>query len=372
MKQPLDKDFGLKASWILWAFSFFMSFPAVSQSSPEVYGVYSLFPQGTARTMALGGAGTALSGDAAGLIYNPAGLAFLSAFADLSGTFNRVTNREAKTDFRDDVSGSYDYFQYALAFRFGPFAIAAGVSQPFTTLIDDNFGQKSEISVSSTDMALAYSLGKYFSLGVSYHLEKLKHTFAFNNSVTVIPETSVEANVSYLRAGAFFRSKKGAIGISWSQSREYDLDESADDTFSTYQPFRDAISPEKFSVGISLRIHKKGLVVFDIDKFSQVENAIYTASGERGIGTGIPITSKQQTILHGGLEYEAIKNKNTEVYMRVGAYEEPARLDGAKNRLHYTLGLEARFGPAVLSVSFDQAKNFNNTSQGFSLAIGSL
>jgi len=34
--------------------------------------------------------------------------------------------------------------------------------------------------------------------------------------------------------------------------------------------------------------------------------------------------------------------------------------------------LMVRFGPATLTVSFDQAAGFNNTTQGFSLALGEI
>ena len=110
----------------------------------------------------------------------------------------------------------------------------------------------------------------------------------------------------------------------------------------------------------------------DWDKFSKVENGVYSGGGEYGTGTGVAILEKEQTVLHGGIEYKAVRSKTTDIYLRAGGYQEPARLEESKSRTHYTLGLEVRFGPAVLSVAFDQAENFNNTAQGFSLAIGAL
>ncbi|MCB0408190.1 MAG: hypothetical protein KDD34_08305 [Bdellovibrionales bacterium] len=340
--------------------------------SQEVYGIYNLTPQGSSRVMAMGGASAAIDDDATAILGNPSGLAFEKWKLDFSGSWNRTTNREAKTDLRADEAQPVDYIQYALALRMGSWVLAGGMSQPYIWENESDYSDNSQFQLTSTDFALAKKIGKSFSLGVAYHLETFKHSFQSKDISNLIQKTTVEAKNGYLRVGFNFRSRKGGLGIVWSQKREFDIDGAIDDTFSVYQPFRDAVIPEKLTVGLSFQATPNILFVVDWDKFSKVENGIYSGSGEYGIGTGISILEKEQTVLHGGIEYEAIRSKTTDIYLRAGGYQEPARLEGGQSRVHYTLGFEVRFGPAVLSVAFDQADNFNNTSQGFSLAVGAL
>ena len=343
-----------------------------AQTSSEVYGIYNLFPQGSSRSMAMGGAYAALSDDPTGVIANPAGIVFNDSKIDLSGTFNRVTNREAKTDTRVDEAQPFDYFQYALSLGWKGWAVALGWSQPFHLETDDGFYENSEINVQSGDVALAKKFGKYFSLGVSYHYELFEHTFENRDPFFLSPKTTVETQGGYVRAGVNYRSKKGGVGVVWVQERVYDIDESVNNQLTNHSPFRDGVSPQKVTVGIYANVTNKLMFTLDMDTISEVQQGVYAGSGFDGTGTGVNILPKEQTVLHGGIEYEAVKSRSNEVYIRAGGYQEPARLEDAKARTHYTLGLEARFGPAVLSVSFDQSENFNNTSQGFSLAFGSL
>lgn len=345
---------------------------AAAQTSNEVYGVYNLYPQGSSRVMGMGGAYAALSDDPTGVVANPAGLAFSPWKFDLSGTFNRVTNREAKTDSRTDNAIPFNYIQYALALGWGSWSLGVGWSQPFHLETDNLFGEVSEVNVQSGDVALAKKFGKYFSLGVSYHHELFEHTFESADPYFYTPKTTVETQGGYLRAGMNYRSKKGGLGVVWVQERIYDIDESVNSQLTNHSPFRDAINPQKVTVGIYANVSSKLMITLDLDTISEVRNGVYAGSGFSGEGTGVAITPKEQTVLHGGIEYEAVKSRSNEVYIRAGGYQEPARLEDSRTRTHYTLGLEARFGPAVLSVAFDQAENFNNTSQGFSLAIGSL
>ncbi len=347
-------------------------FLAEAQTSTEVYGVYNLYPQGSSRVMGMGGAYAALSDDPTGVVANPAGLVFSSWKFDLNGTFNRVTNREAKTDSRMDNATPFDYFQYALSLGWKSWSLGLGWSQPYHLETDNLSGEVSEINIQSGDMALAKKIGKYFSLGASYHHEFFKHTFESSNPFFFTPQTTVEAQGGYLRVGMNYRSKKGGVGVAWVQERVYDVDESVNAQLINHSPFRDGVSPQKVTVGIYANVSSRLMMTLDMDTLSEVKNGVYAGSGYFGDGTGLSIISKKQTVLHGGIEYEAVKNRSSEVYIRAGGYQEPARLEESRARTHYTLGLEARFGPAVLSVAFDQAENFNNTSQGFSLAIGSL
>ncbi len=57
--------------------------------------------------------------------------------------------------------------------------------------------------------------------------------------------------------------------------------------------------------------------------------------------------------------------------LRLGGYTEPSRI-AMTSRNHFTVGLDVRFGPVVLSVAYDQAADFTNTAQGFTLRYGDL
>ena len=112
-------------------------------------------------------------------------------------------------------------------------------------------------------------------------------------------------------------------------------------------------------------------MVADVDIVDAPENSIVPNTGSAS-SSGTVLLEEKKTILHGGLEYLFLSNKKTEVRMQVGGYQEPARIDTVEDRFHLTMGLEVRFGPAVLGVAYDQAKNFQNTAASFSLSLGNI
>jgi hypothetical protein len=330
------------------------------------FGTYNLFPQGSARSMALGGAYTALSDDQSGLIYNPSGLALSNERFDIGGGFSRLNNREAYRDFSGDHSQSVDFLSGGAVLRLGSYAIGAGLSYPYQIALKD-FDKSAEIRIQSYDFALAKAFAKKYSLGVGYHIQKL--TSKYKNDTTSTDQSD-EASASFFTIGASYRNKKGGIGFSFSPHHEYELDEKKNTLLGNETWFSTAKVPDKLSIGVFWHMNEHVMLVADYDRFSSMKDIYYP--GSQNFYGQIKILEKEKTVLHGGIEWRVIQSTATDFTLRGGAYQEPQRLDPGGSRNHYTLGIEVRFGPAVLTVSFDQAEKFNNSAQGFSISYGSI
>lgn len=332
------------------------------------YGAYGLFPQGSSRVMAMGGASSALSRDATGVTFNPAGMALGNWTVDLGGSFNRVTNKEAKSlGTSDDVSKPYDVIFYGGAVRWGPTAFGVGGSSPYN-LKTEQIGQKSELSIFSGDAAFAVAFGKVLALGVSAHQEIMKQKYETTNS------TTAEGKHFHVKGGFALVHKKMYFGATYTPERQFDIDETQKNTEAggSTNYFKDVVIPAKWTAGFAVQLKEKVILAVDLDHFYPVKDAVYVGTGTFSMGSEILIDDKEQDVLHGGVEWQIIDTNSHAVALRGGFYNEPARLVGGSTRGHITFGIEVRFGPAVLGVAYDQATNFTNTSQGFSLSFGSI
>jgi predicted porin len=345
---------------------------AQSVSDQNVIAPYRIAPSGSARSMAMGGAYTAVSDDLSALVYNPAGMVFGDWSFDLNVENSRISDREVTSDSttNGDLSEPSDFIQGGLAYRPTKWlALAAGLSNPYQLNLKDSYGSEGQINLVSGEAAIAIRYSK-FSLGVGYHYEEL--TESYKNSAYGL-DLEEKANTGYLRAGIMLKGKKTAIGISYTSSRTYTIDKASNADIPIGSWFRDAKIPSKVSLGLAHKPNKNLLVVIDFDSFGAVENAIYPGSGESLFNYDpIFVEESKKTLLHGGVEWTLIDKKNSQVLLRGGYYNEPSRLAEGENRSHFTYGAEIRLGPAKLTVSFDQASDYNNTSQGFSLVLGSI
>lgn len=321
--------------------------------------------------MAMGGAASAISHDATGITFNPAGMALGNWTVDLGGSFNRVTNKEANlSGSGDDVSKPYDVIFYGGAFRWGPVAFGLGASSPYN-LVTKELGTETEFSVYSGDAAFAFALGKSIALGMSAHQEIMKQKFV--STMSSPGSTSTKGTHFHLKGGLALVYKKLSLGATYTPERNFDIDEEKyNSEGGGISYFKDVVVPAKWTAGFAYKMKEKILLAVDLDHFSALKNAVYVGSGTFSSGNETLIAEQEQNVLHGGLEWQILDSKSQAVALRGGYYREPARLVNGSSRNHLTFGIEVRFGPAVLSVSFDQASNFTNTSQGFSFSFGSI
>ena len=331
------------------------------------HGAYGLFPQGSIRVIGMGGAFAALSDDASGMLFNPAGLPHSEWKYDFGASSSRINNEEGSTDFT--LNQDYNAQFYAAAAKFGKnIVLAAGLSSPFE-LKENSDAIDKELVLISADLALAFKMGK-FSFGVTGHYEQASLKFRNDNFNTPLAEQ--ENTVFYPTIGLSYRGNRAGIGVSHTLERVHDIDESVNSSNSQSFWFRDVEIPSKTTIGVYYQTNKKVLLVLDLDIVDAPENSFLAGSGTDGANTGLLLLEKQQIVIHGGLEYLFLSNRKTEVRMQAGGYQEPARFAGGESRNHLTLGLEVRFGPLQLGVSYDQARDFQNTAASFSLSLGHI
>lgn len=365
----------------------------VSSAYSQNYGAYGLFPQGSTRTMGMGGASSILADDASGIVYNPAALAFGDWSSDFTATNNQLENDEfvsvfEGTDQLAQISAeSYQYQVYAVGAKLGKnWVIGAGFSSPyaveynstiFETTTSQNVPVVRSLTLTSIDLSLTRRW-KNFAIGVAGHIEEMEQNYISDLAV-------VEDTVShfYLSYGAAYRKEKFGFGLYYFPERNIKLDnpEALNDQLPTVFGgndfwFADVLIPARLTTGFFYQATRKTKFVVDIDFFQSPTNTIFVGSrfNDSSSSSGVFLEEAGRTVIHGGAEIELINNKKTEVYFRFGGYNEPPRVSEnlGEDRLHLTLGLEVRLGPAVLSVSFDKAEDFQNTAQGFSLKVGEL
>jgi len=345
-------------------------------AGPAPYGAYSLFSQGSGRVMGMGGVYAATIDDATGVEYNPATTALAKWRVDLGATNNRVDNHDPSSQTYSDSqiylsqTQPYSYLFYTGAARLGPLVVGAGYSTPYqfiySTTSQFSPGVDASIKVTSFDAMIAARLRENFGIGVTGHFEKL------SESIKQYDQGPVEASgtAQSFSVGALYRTAKGGLGIVYFQGHRIALDSEVVNPTSLATWFRDVTIPALTTVGGFYRFNEHFIAGVDVDHFEIPTDAVDAISGLEM--SDVPLSTGAKDIVHAGLEWQLIKEKDLNIVLRGGFYTEPGRILNSQSRLHRAYGLMVRFGPATLTVSFDQAAGFNNTTQGFSLALGEI
>jgi hypothetical protein len=353
-----------------------ISAPAWSQTAESRSATYNLFPLGSGRSLAMGGASTAIGSGASALTNNPAGLRFGESKVDLGINQNRLSNRELSGNGDpfssiEDYSEPVDFIAGGLALKMGTWAIGVGASVPYQAKFETQSDVTGEIMIASANVGIAKSFGKRFSIGIGYHSEM--YSSSYKDDINNL-EAEEEVTGGYPRIGIAYHGGKGGMGISYYPEHDFEVPIEENTTLSNTW-FRDAVVPAKTSFGFYHYLSKDFMIAIDYDRYAQVDDAVYPGSTNPiTITQEITVLEKSHTILHGGFEWYVTKSKSTDVILRAGIYKEPKKYNMTENksRRHMTYGIEVRFGPALLNVSFDTADDFRNTSQGFSVSFGHI
>ena len=342
--------------------------PALAQER-NPYGAYRLFSQGSGRVMAMGGAFVAIVDDATAAGYNPAGAALSKWRLDFGGTNNRVDDRaeiqQSSYSSYQTVTEAYSFINYAVAARAGSFVFGLGVSTPYQYTYTD-YMQNASIVLIRYNAMLAWRMGNNFAIGVSGHYEDLKEHIDRSSS-----SADARGSALSISAGALYSTRKSGIGAVYFQGHEVTVKAEAGSSAAVSSWLRNVFVPTATCVGGFYRFHERFLVAVDVDRF-EVPSKLIDASTDLQMSGEVPLTSGMAQVLHDGFEWALIEDHHMNIVVRGGGYVEPGRILYGASRFHRTYGLQVQFGPAVLTVSFDQANNFSNTTQGFSLVLGAI
>lgn len=348
--------------------------------SSERYGAYGLFPQGSHRVMAMGGAYTALSDDATGVTYNPAGLAFQSYWADLGGNYNSVWNREVDLNNDGQKDGlPYGYYYYAATFRTGLWGAGVGFSSPYKVdlpIENDNgaFREKRtlKLSIETFNLPLAYLASNEWSVGINLqgYVATQSYQFTSTNGAAAPVDLASKKERSNVVVGVMYRPLNGrySFGASHSPRVEFSMDSTLNGQTGGVNWFRDIVIPSKTTVGMSYR-ERRWLYSFDLDYFEGLQNTVYVGSQLIPQFKRVEFDEQPKLVLHGGFEWNAVSNRFWDWYLRGGTYNEPPRIKGNPSRQHYTLGSEVRYWLFSVSLAFDGADDFANAAAGFGVSL---
>lgn len=349
------------------------------------YGAYGLFPQGSDRVMALGGASVAIIDDPTAILFNPAGAALGTWKADFGSTNNRIDHRELSYNFPNTYAtyetqydSPYSYFVYAGAVRIGGWVIGLAYSSPYfyeyayINPLSNREIERFEVKVQSFDYMIARQFGKYFAIGIAGHDERLREFYLNRSLPEPVPGgfESTGSN-SYFSGGLAFRTHSFGVGASYSPRRTFKVDTSVNDLLAVYNttPFRDAVIPAKTSYGVFVKPWKRLLVTIDLDMIEKLDRAVYVSAATTSTEY---LKSESIQLVHGGIELIAYTRKWFELILRTGGYLEPSRIEGGRDRQHLTYGAEVHLGPVVLSYGADEAPMFKNSAFSASLSLGSI
>jgi hypothetical protein len=341
---------------------------ALAQES-KPFGAYRLFSQGSGRVMAMGGTFVAIVDDATAAGYNPSGAALATWRLDFGGTNNRIDDRadlqQNSYSSYQTVTEAYSFINYAVAARAGSFVFGLGLSTPYQYHYSD-YLQNTSIVLIRYNAMLAWRMGNNFAIGVSGHHEDLKEHFDQGSS-----SGDARGSALTISAGALYRTRKAGIGAVYFQGHEILVKEDGGASTAIASWLRNVMVPSATCVGGFYRMHERFTIAVDVDRFEIPRNLVDASSELQMVGE-VSLVPGALQVIHGGFEWILIEDRHMNLVFRGGGYVEPARVLDSASRFHRTYGLEVQFGPAVLTVSFDQASNFTNTTQGFSLVLGAI
>jgi hypothetical protein len=350
----------------------------LAQTKPQqYYGAYSHTPQGSTRAMGIGGAYTGLSDDAAGIIYNPAGLPFGDWTFDVGSTLNLNINKEVDVNNDKKADGVPLKFQFfSAAVHVGPFVFAAGRSSPFSADIYGNTWNNSTaaLRITNDDLLFASKLGSNLAFGITMHQSVL-----YSDYKSTQYNWQNEVKGKNYTAGIAYRPERNlGFGLSYTPMQKFEVDPAInqnigyDSLSQEYGWFKGVATPERYTLGGFFKSSDRLTYAADLDVIKPVENSIFVVNpfSNWGYTPGEEIKTQLVQIPHGGIEYKIVNEKRRGFIWRVGGYREPARSAAAEDRLHFTMGVELRLGPISISSSMDECAGFTNSSQSASLVLG--
>jgi len=376
--------------WILFQlflsfFLVFLPFVSPTHSAEERYGAYGLYPTGSTRVMAMGGAFAGLSDDVSGIGVNPGGLVTGEWSLDGGGNYNTVVNKEADLNGDGTRDGlPYRYFYFAGALNFKSFATGMGLSSPYAVELDfesqsgtDTETRNLDLAINGVDLPFSFRLNNHWSAGVTLHFSTLSEGYQYQskNTPTNNRSVSTESQSTSATYGLTYRPKKSGsrwgFGVAYRTEQTFDVDSSLNsETYNGEQWFHGVVIPAKFVVGVFFKTSDRFLVVLDVDYYEKVSNAVYVGSElVPSVFNRVEVDSTDQLVAHGGFEWHAIDSQTWDFYYRMGTYREPPRLVGESARQHTTLGFELRLWALVFSASADSATDFINAAGGLGISL---
>jgi hypothetical protein len=355
----------------------FSKFCFSQAAAKQYYGAYTHAPQGSTRAMGIGGAYTGLSDDAAGIIYNPAGLPFGDWTFDVGSTLNLNINKEVDIDNDKKADGVPLKFQFlSAAAHLGPFAFAVGRSSPFSADIYGTSWNNSTaaLRITNNDFLFASKVGSNLALGITMHQSLL-----YSDYKSYQYNWQNEVKGTNYTAGVTYRPERNlGFGLSYTPMQKFEVAQEINQNIG-YTPasqefgwFKGVVTPERYTLGGFFKSSDRLIYAADLDVIKPVENSIFVVNpfSNWSFAQGEEIKTQLVQIPHGGIEYKVVNEKRRGFIWRAGGYREPARSAAAQDRLHFTMGVELRLGPITVSSSMDECSGFTNSSQSVSLVLG--
>ncbi|MBU3915689.1 outer membrane protein transport protein, partial [bacterium] len=334
----------------------------------DYYGTYGLFPQGSAKVSAMGGAYTGYSKDINGVLYNPAGIALADWGIDFGGNANQIINLEADLN-NDGIKDGlpFIYYSYSAAFRLGGLILGAGISEPYHVDMDlsgtDGSGysenRKLSIALVSFNVPVAFRLTENLAIGVTFQTQSLYERYQHTSDNPATTKIDIGANseetTNAIYGIAWQQSKNVSWGLCYKKGNKFVVDDSLNTQTGGVNWFKSAVFPGVYTLGIAWQPSEYWLITLDADYIEATKDAVYVGSELVAGFNRIEIDPKKKSIFHSGMQWQFAANSWVDAYLRAGTYNEPPRLIDAAERQHTTFGFAARFAVLTAALSIDGA-----------------
>lgn len=328
------------------------------------YGAYGHHNIGVGRALGIAGAYSSLSEDSNSFIFNPAGTGFAAWTYHFEGASFALTNDEL--DINQDGVGEIrqqNLYLFGAHYKTKEFSLGLGLVEPYSVSLSNKFSF-AEKKISLKNFVVNVALCPYEKLCVGSNITSSRATQSFQSHTENLTQDEVQMNYSF---GIAFRNDDN-YGIGYFTNPKYFWH--FDNPKSNY--FNSVTTPQRESFGFFYGIKKyKSKFILDWEKINDPGENVYAFESNEYTNL-VSIMNHSITLYKMGFESTLFEQKNSAVKWSLGYYKEPSRFNSSLDRHHFCLGLEARLGPALLQVALDQASNFNNSSQTFSLLIDRL
>ena len=366
----------------------------------DTVGAYNVFPTaaiGTARTVALGGATSAVDPDGYEAVFaNPAGMSGMAGTgldfgSDGNTVDNVVVNLNDPQAHALDRPFKYSYGGVRYVTESG-WGLGAAVQTPFN--FNDEFrgntqviggsnafvatGDQNAIRTKGTGYALgggrSFDDGKFgVGASVSYITAEEDYSFTPVSTSSAAFSRSVSGDTFTFGVGALARPYRWLrVGLLYRRGYRIPFDDSHNAGLPVnITAFQDLRSPDRLSLGVrlapyeNLRFFLQGRVLFGMKDTFVSGSGVFPSAVDNTVASG------QTTTLDGawGVEYVPYDVDDLTVKLRAGGYFESTGIEGGFTRYHNTAGFA--FEPWFFSVSMaiDQAQFYNNFVVGFGVDL---
>lgn len=340
-------------------------------------GTYTYWNRGSARSLALGGAGAAERTQSGAYLYNQA--AMVNQDYPLDGTivYGEPTDKSVSLENANQVTHRYLMVGGSLLFA-KKLAFGLGIEQVrfIARSTTQNIREFSD-SVLEMNASMAFKFTENFSLSAAYIRTVSRRDTSLQDDAEDLERPSIYENGNTAKFGLMWRASSYLrLGLTHRLSSNIQAEQKTGTLFAR------SYIPQKTEIGLAVSFvpetpkAKPGffqvmklLLQADIVTFPKLHDALYYAPAVAyGEQDKFELNTNDVIIPRAGFEIGFLKYNYFELTGLVGGYREPAFTVSTEARDHLTFGASMRLWFLSTNIALDYSRNYINKNIEISLA----